>query len=112
MKVRAVSKGVGIPPQKVRLVVDLVRGKPVDEALTILRFVPNMAAKAVAKTIKSAAFNAENTFQLSSADLKIVKIFADVAPTLKRYRARSRGRASPILKRSSHVTVIVAEQER
>ncbi len=112
MEVRALAKNTGVSARKVRLVIDLVRGKKVDEALNMLRFVSSPTAKIVAKTIKSAAVNAENTFQLSSADLKIVKIFADVAPTLKRYRARSRGRASPILKRSSHVTVIVAEQER
>lgn len=112
MEVRALAKDTGVSPRKVRLVIDLVRGKKVDEALNMLRFVPSPTAKVVAKAIKSAAANAENTFQLSTADLRIVRIFADGAPTLKRFRARSRGRASPILKRSSHITVIVAEQER
>lgn len=82
-----------------------------DEALTMLKFVPSPTARVVAKVIKSAAANAENGYQMSPSDLKIVSIFADEARTLKRYRPRSRGRVSPILKRSSHITVIVAEQE-
>jgi large subunit ribosomal protein L22 len=110
MKVKAVAKDVGISPQKVRLVVDIVRGKKVDEALTILNFVPTPTAKAVAKVIKSAAANAENNFQMSPADLKIVAISADKGHTLKRFRPQSRGRINPILKRSSHITVFVDEE--
>ena len=105
------AKDTGISPRKVRPVVDMVRGKKVDEALSILKFTPTPTARVVAKVGKSAAANAENNFQMSPADLKIVKIFADDARTLKRYRPRARGRVSPILKRSSHITVIVAEQE-
>ena len=112
MEVRAVAKDTGVSPRKVRLLVDMVRGKPVDEALTMLRFTPSPTARIVAKVIKSAAANAENGFQMSPSDLMIVSIFADAAPTLKRYRPRARGRASPILKRSSHITVVVAEQEK
>jgi len=108
MKVRAVSKDTGISPRKVRLLVDLVRGKKVDEALALLKFAPTPTARVVAKVVKSAVANAENNFQLSPSDLKIVTIFADEARTLKRFRPRSRGRTSPILKRSSHITVIVA----
>ena len=111
MEVRAVAKDTGVSPRKARLLVDMVRGKKVDEALTILRFSPSPTARVVAKVIKSAAANAENGFQMSPSDLKIVGIFADEARTLKRFRARSRGRASPILKRSSHITVVVTEQE-
>ena len=111
MEVRAVAKDTGVSPRKVRPVVDMVRGKKVDEALTILRFVPTPTARVVAKVVKSAAANAENNFQMSPSDLRIVNIFADEARTLKRFRPRARGRVSPILKRSSHVTVIVAEQE-
>ena len=111
MEVRAVAKNTGVPPRKARLLVDMVRGKKVDEALTMLKFTPSPTASVVAKTIKSAASNAESVFQMPTSDLKIVKIFADEARTLKRFRARSRGRASPILKRSSHITVVVAEQE-
>ena len=111
MEVRAVSKNTGVSPRKVRLLTDMVRGKKVDEALAVLRFTPSPTAQVVAKVIKSAATNAENVFQMSPSDLRIVRIFADEAPTLKRFRPRSRGRVSPILKRSSHVTVIVAEEE-
>ena len=111
MKVRAVAKDVGISPQKVRLVMNMVRGKKVDEALTMLSFLPTPTAKAVAKAIKSAAANAENNFQMSSAELKITDIYADRGHTLKRFRPQSRGRVSPILKRSSHITVFVGGEE-
>ncbi|MDY7018490.1 MAG: 50S ribosomal protein L22 [Chloroflexota bacterium] len=109
MKVKAVAKDVGISPQKVRSVVDMVRGKKVNEALVILSFIPRPAAKALSKVIKSAAANAENNFQMSPDDLEIVAIFAGKGHTLKRYRPKSRGRISPILKRSSHITVFVEE---
>jgi len=111
MKVKAVAKDVGISSQKVRLVINTVRGRKVDEALAILKFSPTPTAKAVAKVIKSAAANAENNFQMSPADLKITDIFADQGHTLKRFRPKARGRVSPILKRSSHITVFVAEEE-
>ncbi len=111
MEAIAIAKDTGISPRKVRLLVDMVRGKKVDEALIWLRFTPSPTARVVAKVIKSAAANAENELQMSPADLRITKIFADEARTLKRFRARSRGRASHILKRSSHITVVVSEQE-
>jgi large subunit ribosomal protein L22 len=109
MEVRAVARDTGISPRKVRQVVDMVRGKKVDEALALLRFAPTPTARVVAKAVKSAAANAENNYQMTPSDLKIIRIFADQARTLKRYRPRARGRASPILKRSSHITVVVAE---
>ncbi len=111
MEVKAIAKDTGVSPRKVRPLVDMVRGKKVDEALTILKFTPTPTARVVAKVVKSAAANAENNFQMSPSDLRIVKVFIDEARTLKRFRARARGRVSPILKRSSHITVIVAEQE-
>jgi len=111
MEVKAEAKDTGISPRKVRPLVDMVRGKKVDEALTLLQFTPTPAAQLVAKLVKSAVANADTTFQMEPADLKIVRIFADEARTLKRYRARSRGRTSPILKRSSHITVFVAEKK-
>jgi large subunit ribosomal protein L22 len=111
MKAKAVGKDIGISPQKVRLVINMIRGKKVHEALTILRFLPTPTAKAVAKVIKSAVANAENNFQMSPAELRITDIFADKGHTLKRYRAQSRGRINPILKRSSNITVFVAEEE-
>ena len=111
MKVRSVAKDIGISPQKVRLVINTVRGKKVDEALSILSFLPTPTAKAVAKVIKSAVANAENNFQMSPAELRITDIFADKGHTLKRFRPQSRGRVSPILKRSSNITVFVTEEE-
>jgi large subunit ribosomal protein L22 len=111
MEVKAVAKDTGISPRKVRPLVDMVRGKRVEEALALLKFSPTPTAKVVAKVVKSAAANAENNFQMDPADLKIVSIFADEARTMKRFRPRARGRAAPILKRSSHITVIVAEEE-
>ena len=110
MEIRAISKDTGIPPRKVRRLVNLVRGRKVEEALDILKFAASPHARMVAKTVKSAAANAENNYQMSPADLKIVRIMADEARTLKRFRARARGRAAPILKRSSHITVVVTEE--
>lgn len=111
MEVRAVAKNLGVSAQKMRLVVDLVRGKTVNEAINILRFTPTPTARLVAKVVKSAAANAEHNFQLDPDGLKIVRIYADVGTSLKRFRPRSRGQVSPIIKRSSHVTVIVAGEE-
>jgi large subunit ribosomal protein L22 len=110
MEVRAVSKDTRISPRKVRPLVDLVRGKKVDEALSLLKFTPSPSARVVAKTVKSAAANAENNFQMEPADLRIVGIFNDESRTLKRMRPRARGRANRILKRSSHITVVVSEE--
>ncbi len=111
MEVKAVAKDTGVSARKLRLLIDLVKNKPVDEALAILRFAPSPSARMIAKVVKSAAANAENNFQMTPADLKIVKIYADEAPTAKRFQPRARGRADRILKRSSHITVVVAEQE-
>jgi len=111
MEVRAVAKNVRISPTKARLMADMVRGKKVQEALNMLLFTPTPTATAVAKVIKSAAANAENGFQLSPETLTVSSIFVDQGLTIKRYRSAARGRVSPILKRSSHITVVVAEQE-
>jgi large subunit ribosomal protein L22 len=111
VEVKSVAKNTGISASKMRRLVDIVRGKPVDEALTLLRFTPSPNARIVAKVVKAAVTDAENVYRISSADLRIVEIFADEAQTLKRYRAGARRRVKPILKRSSHITVIVGEQE-
>lgn len=111
MEVKATAKYVRVSPRKVRLVINAIRGKPVDEALAILRFLPNAAAKAVAKVVQSAAANAENNYQLEPDELYVARVYADEGPTLKRFRPRSRGRVSPILKRSSHITVVVDQKE-
>jgi len=108
----AIAKHVRIAPRKLRPVIDTVRGKNVDEALAILRFLPTPAARVVAKVVRSAAANAENNFEMSPSDLRIVRIYAGDGRTLKRYRARARGRVSPLLKRSSHITIVVEEQEQ
>ena len=109
MEVKATSKFIRRSPRKVRLVIDAVRGKSVDEAVAILRFLPNAAAREVLSVVKSAAANAENNYQMAPEDLVITRIYADEGPTFKRYRARARGMASPILKRTSHITVFVDE---
>jgi len=110
VEVRAVAKYIRMSPRKVRLVVDLVRGRDVDEALTMLRFTPKAAARVVAKVIASAAANADEAYGISSGELYISDIRADAGPTLKRGRAGARGRYKPILKRSSHITVVLAER--
>jgi large subunit ribosomal protein L22 len=111
VEVRAVARHIRMSPQKVRLVLDTIRGKPVGEALSILRFLPHKATVPVAKVIRSASANAENNFNLDPDELVVLRVFADEARTLKRYRPRARGRANQILKRSSHVTVVVSERE-
>ena len=111
MEVKAVSRDTGVSARKLRLLIELIKGKPVAEALAILRFAPSSSARLIAKVVKSAAANAENNFQMTPSDLKITKIYADDAPMAKRFQPRARGRADRILKRSSHITVVVAEQE-
>ena len=110
MEVRAVAKNIRRSPQKVRLVVDNVRGRSVREALAILSLSPNSAARDVYKVVKSAASNAENNFELDINDLYVHRIYVDEGPTLKRFKARSHGRAAPRLRRSSHITAIVEEK--
>jgi large subunit ribosomal protein L22 len=110
MEVRAVAKDTGISAQKIRLLVNMVRGKKIDDALNMLNFTASPLAYVVSKVVKSAAANAENNFQMTPADLKIVNIYANEARSMKRFRPRARGRASRIIKRSSHITVIVDEQ--
>lgn len=110
MEVRAVTKFTGISAQKTRLVVDEVRGKQAEEALALLRFMPQSAAKQVAKTIKSALANAEENFGLESGDMYITKIMADEAPRRKWRRFGARGRFKPWIRRSSHITVILEER--
>lgn len=98
-------------PRKVRLVLDLVRGKYVDDAVAILRGTPNRAARVVEKLVRSASANAENNMGLHRDGLKVGGCFADGGPTLKRIQPRAMGRAYRVIKRTSHVTVIVEEAE-
>ncbi len=110
VEVRAVERHVRMSAQKVRLVLDVVRGKPVTEALAVLQFLPQRAARPVSKAVRSAAANAENNFNMDPDDLVITRTAADEGRTLKRWRPRARGRVNQILKRSSHITVVVAEK--
>jgi large subunit ribosomal protein L22 len=112
VEVRAVARNIRMSSQKVRLVLDTIRGKPVSEALSILRFLPHKATGPVAKAVKSASANAENNFDMDPDELVVLRVTADEARTLKRYRPRARGRANQILKRSSHITVVVSERDR
>ena len=114
-EVKASAKHIQISPQKVRLIVDVVRGKDAGEALDILRFMPQKAAEPVFKLIQSAVANAEQNFGLEMEELFVSKIYADEGPRrrLSPYGGRfgARGRFKPILRRSSHITVVLAERE-
>lgn len=109
MEVKAVTRYVRIAPRKARLVTELIKGKPVEEALTMLRFVPKKAARLVDKTLRSAVANAEQNPNIDVDTLYIKRIFVDGGPTMKRWRPRAMGRATKIIKRTSHITVILDE---
>lgn len=105
---KAIAKYIRISSRKVRIVIDLIRGKQVDEALAILRFTPKAASPAVEKVLLSAIANAENNPPYLNRDnLFVAEVYANRGPTLKRFMPRAKGSASPILKRSSHITVIL-----
>jgi large subunit ribosomal protein L22 len=110
MEFRAVTKYARISPSKVRLLVDAVKGKPVETALNTLKFMPVKAAGIVEKTLRSAVANADQNTDIDVDNLVVSNILADQGPTLKRFRARARGRGARILKKTSHITVILAEQ--
>jgi large subunit ribosomal protein L22 len=109
--VRAQLRYLPISSQKVRLVIDLVRGKNAVEALEILRFVPKRAAEPIHKLLTSAVANAEENFGVSRDDLYVAKIIADEAPTRRWRRFGARGRFKPLMRRTSHVTVVLSERE-
>lgn len=111
MEVSATLKNIRHSPRKVRLIVNVVRGRQVDEALAILRNMPQHSAREVAAVVKSARANAENNLLLATDNLYIKTIYANEAPRMKRIHARARGRADRIIKRMSHVTVIVEDRE-
>lgn len=108
----AKARFVPLSAQKVRLVADMVRGKNVIDALSILKFTPNRAAHPVAKVLASAAANGEENFGVSRDELYVYRIFADEAPTRKWRRFGARGRFKPWLRRSSHITVILRERDQ
>jgi large subunit ribosomal protein L22 len=111
MEVKAHASSLPISAQKIRLVCDQVRGKDADQALVMLRFMPQKGAEFVGKLIASAVANAENNFELNRTDLYVKTIFADEGITMKRMKAGARGRYKPRVKRSSQVTVILDEHE-
>jgi large subunit ribosomal protein L22 len=111
MEVRAVTKYVRISPLKVRKLVDAIKGKPVEAGLNVLKFMPQKAAAIVEKIVRSAAANADQNPNINVDSLVIRNLIVDQGPTLKRFRARARGRGSRILKRTSHITVILAEKK-
>ena len=110
METRAVAKYIRITPRKVRIVLDLIRGKNVAEAFAILKFTPKAGADVVEKVLRSAVANAENNFDMDPDKLFDKTAYADQGPTLKRIHPRSRGQAFKILKRTSHVTIVVDEK--
>lgn len=110
-EVKATAKYIRIAPRKVRIVMNLVRGKSVADALAILKFTPKIGADAVEKVLRSAVANAENNFDMDVDRLFISSAFVDQGPTLKRIHPRSRGQAFKILKHTSHITVAVNEKE-
>ena len=109
--IRAQALSIPVSAQKVRLLVNMVRGRDVVDALNILKFMPNRAALPVSKVVSSAMSNAEENYGVSRDDLYIHKIFADEAPTRRWRRFGARGRFKPWLRRSSHITVILRERE-
>ena len=108
--VRAVAKQVGASQKRLKPMLDLVRGKRVDQALDTLHLLPSPWASAVAKVVASAAANAENNMLMNRDNLRIIQITADLARPLKRYRPRARGRIGRITKPASHITVVVDEE--
>ncbi|MCH7841984.1 MAG: 50S ribosomal protein L22 [Chloroflexi bacterium] len=109
--VRALAKQLGASQKRLKPILDLIRGQRVDEALNNLKLLPSPWAKTVAKVVASAAANAENNMLMDRDNLRIVHISADNAKPLKRFRPRARGRIGKIIKRSSHLMVIVDEDE-
>ncbi|MBQ4506442.1 MAG: 50S ribosomal protein L22 [Firmicutes bacterium] len=110
MEAKAVAKYVRMSPSKLKPVTDLVRGKDLTEALTILKFTPGKSAELVEKVVQSAKANAENNFEMDASKLYVAEIHANQGPTMKRWRAGAQGRAGRILKRSSHISVVLKER--
>jgi len=108
--VKATAKTVRVTTRKAKLVLDLIRGKDVKEAMGILTFLPNKAARITKKVVKSACANATHNFQMDEEKLYVKACYADEGITLKRFMPRAKGSASPIMKRTSHITVVVNER--
>ena len=112
MEAKATAKYVRMSPSKLKPVTDLVRGKDLNEALTILKFTPGKGAELVEKVVHSAAANAENNHDMNPDELYVAEIYANQGPTMKRFRAGAQGRASMILKRTSHIAVTLKSIEK
>ncbi len=111
MEAKAVARTVRIAPRKARLVIDLIRGKHVSEAMSILKLTPKAASPIIEKVLKSAIANAEHNYDMDAQDLYIVQAYVNEGPTLKRYRPRAQGRATQINKRTSHITIVVSDKK-
>ena len=111
MRVKATAKFLRGSTRKARLVTKAIKGMPVEEAAATLRFMPQYAAKDIARVLQSATANAENNHNLSAEDLIVLDAVADEGPTIKRFRPRAQGRAFPIHKPMTHITVVVADRE-
>ncbi|MEH6941135.1 50S ribosomal protein L22 [Bacillus sp. JJ722] len=111
MQAKAVANTVRIAPRKVRLVIDLIRGKQVGEAIAILRHTPKSASPVVEKLLKSAMANAEHNYEMDVNNLVVNEAYVNEGPTLKRFRPRAMGRASAINKRTSHITIVLSEKK-
>ena len=109
MEAKAAGRYLSVTPQKARLVIDLIRGKKVDEALTVLSFSKKAVSRDITKMLKSAVANAENTKNLDVDKLYVKRAFVDHGPTLKRMRPRAMGRGTQIKRRSSHITIVLDE---
>ncbi|GAB6992490.1 50S ribosomal protein L22 [Paenibacillus pini] len=110
MEAKAHAKSIRIAPRKVKLVVDLIRGKQVGEAIAILRHTPKSASLVVEKLLNSAIANAEHNYSLDINKLVVSEVFVNQGPTMKRFRPRAMGRASRINKRTSHISLVVSEK--
>ena len=108
---RAIAKNLGVSPSKVRIVLNIIRGKDYNEALAILKNMPNVGAEYSVKVLESAGANAENNLGMNKANLYVAECYADGAATLKRYQPVSKGRAHSIKKRTSHITIILDEKK-
>ena len=107
---RAIAKNLGVSPSKVRVVLNIIRGKDYREALAILQNMPNVGAEYAVKVLESAGANAENNLGMNKANLYVAECYADGAAKLKRYQPVSKGRAHSIKKRTSHITIILDEK--
>ncbi|MEG0570935.1 MAG: 50S ribosomal protein L22 [Oscillospiraceae bacterium] len=111
MEAKAYLRYVRIAPRKVQIVLDLIRKQPVDKAMAILKHTPKAASELLEKLLKSAIANAENNHNMSKDNLYVAECFVSPGPTLKRIRPRAQGRAFRILKRTSHITLVLREKE-